>query len=134
VVIRELMKLARFGRGLIGTVLAGLGVILLTTNPNRQDYEKYASQTLTTYLKENVCAQAQASLDVQAFLRGYCKMLVDTGHPFLQEAIVSATTRKNFLIFSIYQTELSFPSPLPSYHFSTVGFLSQLYIYEALEL
>ncbi len=60
-------------------------------------------------------------------------MLVDTGQPFLQEAIASKTTRKNFLIFSVYQTELWFPPPLPSYHFSTVGFLNKLYIYEALE-
>jgi hypothetical protein len=128
------MKLARLGGVVIGIVLGGIAGILLTTNPNRLDYEQYASRTLTTYLKNNVCAQAQASIEVQALLRGYCKMLVDTGHPFLQEAIATNTTRKNFLIFSVYQTELLFPPPLPSYHFSTVGFLNKLYIYEALEM
>jgi len=111
--IWELMKLARLGGIVLGVVLGGIAGILLTTNPNRQDYEQYASQR---------------------FLRGYCKMLVDTGHPFLQEAIATHTTRKNFVIFSVYQTELWFPPPLPSYHFSTVGFLNKLYIYEALEL
>ncbi|MFN7198054.1 MAG: DUF4359 domain-containing protein [bacterium] len=128
------MKLARLGGMVLGVVLGGIAGILLTTNPNRQDYEQYASQRLTSYLKDNVCARAQASLEVQALLRGYCKMLVDTGHPFLQEAITTNTSRKNFLIFSVYQTELSFPPPLPSYQFSTVGFLNKLYIYEALEL
>ena len=128
------MKLARLGGMVLGVVLGGIAGILLTTNPNRQDYEQYASQRLTSYLKDNVCARAQASLEVQALLRGYCKMLVDTGHPFLQEAIATNTSRKNFLIFSVYQTELWFPPPLPSYHFSTVGFLNKLYIYEALEL
>jgi hypothetical protein len=128
------MKLARLGGMVLGVVLGGIAGILLTTNPNRQDYEQYASQRLTSYLKDNVCARAQASPEVQALLRGYCKMLVDTGHPFLQEAITNNTTRKNFLIFSVYQTELSFPPPLPSYQFSSVGFLNKLYIYEALEL
>ncbi|MDB9427628.1 DUF4359 domain-containing protein [Microcystis aeruginosa CS-555/01A07] len=128
------MKLARLGGMVLGVVLGGIAGILLTTNPNRQDYEQYASQRLTSYLKDNVCARAQASPEVQALLRGYCKMLVDTGHPFLQEAIAANTTRKNFLIFSVYQTELSFPPPLPSYQFSSVGFLNKLYIYEALEL
>ena len=128
------MKLARLGGIVLGVVLGGIAGILLTTNPNRQDYEQYASQRLTSYLKDNVCARAQASLEVQALLRGYCKMLVDTGHPFLQEAITTNTSRKNFLIFSVYQTELSFPPPLPSYQFSSVGFLNKLYIYEALEL
>jgi hypothetical protein len=118
----------------LGVVLGGIAGILLTTNPNRQDYEQYASQRLTSYLKDHVCARAQASIEVQALLRGYCKMLVDTGHPFLQEAIATNTTRRNFLIFSVYQTELSFPPPLPSYQFSTVGFLNKLYIYEALQL
>ena len=128
------MKLVRLGGMVVGVVLGGIAGILLTTNPNRQDYEQYASQRLTSYLKDNVCARAQASLEVQALLRGYCKMLVDTGHPFLQEAITTNTSRKNFLIFSVYQTELSFPPPLPSYQFSSVGFLNKLYIYEALEL
>ncbi len=128
------MKLARLGGVVVGVVLGGIAGILLTTKPNRQDYEQYASQRLTSYLRDNVCARAQASLDVQPLLRGYCKMLVDTGQPFLQEAIASKTTRKNFLIFSVYQTELWFPPPLPSYHFSSVGFLNKLYIYEALEL
>jgi len=128
------MKLARLGGMVLGVVFGGIAGILLTTNPNRQDYEQYASQRLTSYLKDNVCARAQASIEVQALLRGYCKMLVDTGHPFLQEAITTNTSRKNFLIFSVYQTELSFPPPLPSYQFSTVGFLNKLYIYEALEL
>ncbi|GBE75494.1 hypothetical protein myaer87_27210 [Microcystis aeruginosa NIES-87] len=128
------MKLARLGGMVLGVVLGGIAGILLTTNPNRQDYEQYASQRLTSYLKDNVCARAQASPEVQALLRGYCKMLVDTGHPFLQEAITTNTSRKNFLIFSVYQTELSFPPPLPSYQFSSVGFLNKLYIYEALEL
>ncbi|MFN7565956.1 MAG: DUF4359 domain-containing protein [Microcystis sp.] len=128
------MKLARLGGMVLGVVLGGIAGILLTTNPNRQDYEQYASQRLTSYLKDNVCARAQASIEVQALLRGYCKMLVDTGHPFLQEAITTNTSRKNFLIFSVYQTELSFPPPLPSYQFSTLGFLNKLYIYEALEL
>jgi uncharacterized protein YceK len=81
------MKLARLGGMAVGVVLGGIAGILLTTNPNRQDYEQYASQRLTSYLKDNVCARAQASSEMQALLRGYCKMLVDTGHPFLQEAI-----------------------------------------------
>ncbi|MFN6246870.1 DUF4359 domain-containing protein, partial [Microcystis sp.] len=59
------MTLARLGGMVLGVVLGGIAGILLTTNPNRQDYEQYASQRLTSYLKDNVCARAQASLEVQ---------------------------------------------------------------------
>jgi uncharacterized protein YceK len=128
------MKLARFRVVVLGTVLAGVSAVMLTANPDRKAYEQYAARELTTYLKAGVCDRAQAQLDLQALLRGYCKMLVDTGRPFLQEAIASGTTRKNFLIFSIYQTELSFATPLPSYQFSTIAVLKTFYLYEALEI
>ncbi len=96
-----MMKLARFGTMVSGTLLATASAVLLTTNPGRGDYERYATRQLTPYLKDGVCDKARAAPDVQVLLRGYCKTLVDTGRPYLQEAIASGTIRRNFLIFSV---------------------------------
>lgn len=128
------MKLAKFGGVVLGTMVAGIGAVLLTTNPDRQDYEQYATRALTTYLKEGACDKARSNPEIRALLRGYCKVLVDTGRPFLQEAISAGTTRQNFLIFSVYQTELSFPAPVPSYQFSTIAVGRKFFTYEALEI
>jgi Domain of unknown function (DUF4359) len=130
----RIMKLVRFGGVVVGAIAVAVGGILLTTNPNRSDYEQYATREITGYLKKGVCDKAQASLEVQGLARGYCKALVDTGRPLLQEAIASGTTRKNFILFSVYQTELSFPDPVPSYQFSTIAFLEKFFTYEALEI
>ena len=102
------------------------------TNPGQVDYEKYATETLSTYLKEEICPQAQQQLG--GLLQSYCKSLVDTGKPQIQKLISQQTTRHNYLIFSIYQTELSLPSPIPSYQFQTVGAFQHFYTYEAQEL
>ncbi len=112
-----------------GIGLLGSSLVMTLTNPRAGDYETYATEELTTYLKENVCTQVSQQL--QGLLQSYCKSLVDTGKPHLHQIIAQQTTRRNFLLFSIYQTQLSLPSPLPAYQFQTLGIFQQFYIYDA---
>lgn len=125
----------KFGQQLLwvgGVMLVSCGGLLVFTNPNNHAYEKYATEQLTVYLKENVCTKVSQSLG--GFLQSHCKTLVDTGRPQIQELIAQQTTRQNYLLFSIYQTKLSLPSPIPTYHFATIGAFQNFYIYEAEEL
>ncbi len=112
-----------------GVALMGVGSLMTVTNPGQNDYEDYATETLTGYLKKEVCTQAP--LDLGGLLQNYCKTLVDTGRPQIQQIIARATRRHNYLLFSIYETQLSFPSPVPSYQFETIGAFAQFYTYEA---
>jgi hypothetical protein len=124
----KLIKIA--GMTLMG-ILAGIAGLMTITNPGRGDYERYAVEKLSTYLKDDVCNKAQGNKDVRPFLRNSCKTLVDTGRPQIQQIIAINTTRQNFLLFSIYQTELSLPAPISGYQFATVGVGQNFFTYQA---
>jgi uncharacterized protein YceK len=115
-----------------GIVLVGLGVTMGLTNPKPKAYENYASQSLDLYLKDNLCPQFTGGLN--KILQSQCHSLVDTARPHLTQIIAQKTTRQNFLLFSIYETNLSIPSALPDYHVKTLGVFEQFYTYEAEQL
>ena len=97
--------------------------ILVITNPGQRSYEQYASEKLNIHLKQNVCPEMTKKL------RNPCLILVDFARPQLNSVIAHQTQRKNFLLFSIYQTDLSIPSALPDYHFETLGIFDKFYTY-----
>lgn len=113
-----------------GIVMAGVGIIFALCNPGQKAYEKYATTTLSQYLKEQVCEDAP-QIGGGDFLRNQCYTLVDTSRPQIEQLISRKTQRNNFIVFSIYETDLSLAAPLPSYHFETIGVLQNFYIYEA---
>jgi hypothetical protein len=115
-----------------GLLLGTFGGMMVATNPGQTDYETYASDALSTYLKQEVCTQVAQELG--GFLTSYCKTIVDTGKPQIRQIIGRRTVRANYLLFSIYETEISLPSPVPSYQFGTIGVLDNFYTYQAEEL
>ncbi len=128
------MNVLQLASAMVATLLTAIGGIMAVNNPAQIDYEKYATQELTGYLKQDVCTKVKTEAEVKALLTGYCKTLVDTGQPYIKNTIALSTTRRNFLLFSIYQTELAFPAPIPSYQFGTIAVMKQFYLYEAQEL
>ena len=116
----------------IGAVaIAGLGVVMATTNPSQANYEKFAVQQLTEYLKKDVCQKAPKVFG--DFLQRNCSVLVDSSRPQMQQIIAQTTQKQNFLFFSIYRTDLSINPFIPTYHFETVGVFQNFYIYAAEE-
>ncbi len=118
-----------------GVALGGLGVALALTNPTQSAYEDYAVDKLTEYLKENICQKAP-------FLLEGCASTVDAGRSDIQQIIKGSTQRQDFLLFSIYTSDLSVSrllpsgfsavlSGLPTYQFETVGVLQSFYTYKA---
>lgn len=109
--------------------LAALGVTMAKTNPSQVEYEEYAVQRLTEYLKTDVCKKTTNI--IENLIHFNCDKLVDSANPQMQEIIVRTTERQNYIIFSIYRTDLKINSWLPSYKFETVGAFEQFYTYTA---
>ena len=113
-------------------VLGAVGVVMAVTNPNQATYEAYAAQKLTEYLKSEVCTEAPKAFGGN-FLRYNCAELVDSSQPGIQRIIAASTQRQNFILFSIYTTDLSINPVIPAYHFETVAVLQKFYTYTAEE-
>ncbi|MCC5606039.1 DUF4359 domain-containing protein [Nostoc sp. CHAB 5834] len=109
--------------------LAALGVAMAKTNPSQVEYEEYAVQRLTEYLKTDVCKKTTNI--IENLIRFNCDKLVDSANPQIQEILARTTERQNYIIFSIYRTNLKINSWIPSYKFETVGAFDQFYTYTA---
>lgn len=108
------------------TIIA-LGTAMTVTNPRREAYQNYAAQKMSVYLKNEVCT------DLSNFLQGQCNQLVNRGQDPMKKMIAQSTQRHNYILFSIYETELSLITGLPSYQFKTLGIFQNFWIYETQE-
>lgn len=126
------MKPWQVTAGTTGLVAGIVGMGLAITNPGPQNYEDYAAEQLTTYLRGNICTdlpeQLQQFSEQCQFLGG---TLLDTAQPQLRGVIAQNTKRENYLVFSIYRTRLSLATLVPTYEFETLGVFNQFYIYKA---
>lgn len=109
-------------------VLVGLVTAMAITNPDSSTYEEYAVEQLTTYLKTDACSQVPKAFET---LVQNCSSLIDSNRPQIKQIIVRSTQRQNFILFSIYRTNLSITSVVPLYRFQTVGIMQNFYTYSA---
>ncbi|MBD2569091.1 DUF4359 domain-containing protein [Anabaena lutea] len=109
--------------------IAVLGVAMANTNPEQAEYEKYAVQRLTTYLKTDVCQKTPNFL--QNLIQLNCNKLVDSANPQIRDIIAATTARQNYVIFSLYRTEIKIDNLLPNYKFESVGAFDNFYTYKA---
>ncbi|MBD2666532.1 hypothetical protein B6N60_00156 [Richelia sinica FACHB-800] len=115
---------------LIGaTGLASLGVVMAQTNPEQTKYEDYALQRLNKFLTTDVCKGTQGLIENLLNLK--CDKLVASANPQMRLVIADTTERENYLLFSVYRTEIKVSSWLPGYKLETVGAFNQFYTYNA---
>lgn len=132
------MKNFKVGVYLAAMVFVGLGVAMAVTNPNQETYNQYAARSLAQYLQEKECVKIEDSL------RDLCKLLErEQGQTLLRQLVAQNTDRQNYLVFSIYKTNLSTRDVVPSflsgllslpnlsYQFETVGLFSKFQTYKA---
>lgn len=110
---------------------AVLGVAMAKTNPNQVEYENYAVQKLTGYLKSDVCNKT--SKLIEKLINTKCDKLVDSANPQIREVLSATTERQDFVLFSIYRTEFKLSTWIPAYRFETVGAFNNFYTYNAEE-
>ncbi len=113
----------------IGTgfaIVGVVGLVMAATNPAQPDYETFAAQRLGQYLKENECPKVKTP-DIPLLgnsLKDQCIAVVDANQATFKQLIMNNTQRQNFIIFSLYKTDLSLKTVvpfLPSYHVETLA-------------
>jgi Domain of unknown function (DUF4359) len=109
--------------------LTGLVTVMATTNPDSSTYEDYAVEKLTTYLKNDVCNQVPQAF--AALVQNSCASIIESNRPQIRQVIARSTQRQNFILFSIYRTNLSITSVVPLYQFQTIGLMQNFYTYSA---
>lgn len=121
------MKGRNVAAALGGIALVAVGAAMAITNPSQDDYETFATQQLTGYLQENVCVKAPSEFGLQRD----CQSLLKSKQSEIREFVATGTEQQNFIFFSIYRTNLSLTSWLPSYRFETIAVFDRFYLYEA---
>lgn len=109
--------------------LSLLAVAMVKSNPSEASYQQYAVTELSSYLKSNVCKKSLGILD--KLINNQCGKFVDTASPQIRDLIAASTERDDFMIFSVYRTELKVSDWLPSYKFETIGAFDKFYTYSA---
>ncbi|MEA5578487.1 DUF4359 domain-containing protein [Anabaena sp. UHCC 0451] len=109
--------------------IAVLGVAMATTNPQQAKYEEYAVQKMTTYLKTDFCKKTPNFL--QNLIQFNCDQLVESVNPQIRDVIASTTKQQNYIVFSIYTTDLKIDNLIPGYKFESVGAFNNFYTYKA---
>ncbi|MFM7448051.1 MAG: DUF4359 domain-containing protein [Leptolyngbyaceae cyanobacterium] len=98
--------------------------LLAVANPNQADYEAFATQELMLYAQENLCNHAPLGLSTQ------CQGFLHSNQAQIRHLITQGTRRHNYGLFSLYQTDLSISSLLPSYRIEAIGILHHFLIYK----
>ncbi|MDX2239170.1 MAG: DUF4359 domain-containing protein [Leptolyngbyaceae cyanobacterium bins.302] len=124
--LRISTKSALIGLGLAS--VTSLGTFMAVTNPSQAAYESYATQKVVNLLDRNVCAEAPKSFD----LRKDCKSYLTANRSQIKEFIANNTQRQNFILFSVYTTDVSVASFLPDYRVESVGAFQQFHVYETI--
>ena len=110
-------------------VLIALGVAMVGTNPSQAEYEEYATQRLSGYLKEQGCSKTPNLLD--NLIKFNCAKLIDSASPQIKQIIKTSTQQQDYILFSVYSTNLQINSLIPSYKFETVAALDNFFTYKA---
>ena len=120
-----------------GVALVGVGAAMALTNPDQDTYEEYAVEQLTDYLQRDICPKAPSILGNS--LQSQCNSIIQSNQSQIKQLISKSTQRQNFILLSIYKTDLSISTiapflpanVLPGYHFETVGAIDNFYTYQA---
>jgi Domain of unknown function (DUF4359) len=95
--------------GKVAIVLTLLAAGMGLTNPARDQYLTYASGQLKTELENTVCKDSRvpkALSGVTDTLIGSCKNLLTSQQKTIEGLLDNTTQRQNFVVASVYTTEL----------------------------
>jgi len=104
-----------------GGLLFILSLLLFFTNPSQKKYEIFASEQLIQYAKENVCTIKSNNIE-EAIKSQVCNLMLDTGKNQIPKLIEKTTRQRNYLLFSVYETNLYI------YNFETIGIFNQFFV------
>jgi Domain of unknown function (DUF4359) len=124
------MKASHVIAGVLGLGVLGLGAAMAATNPTDEAFETFAIAQLKT----------KGCEEMPSLIKSQCPSFVQDNQVAIKKLIRQHSDRKDFLVFSLYETNLSVRSIVPelpffinapTFHLQTVGIFGKFYIYEA---
>jgi hypothetical protein len=103
--------------------LCGLGA----ANPDRAAYEFYAVDRVGDIVSAQ-CDRAPDGLGI--LLQGPCRAAIDSYKPQIRPLLAATTTRQNWILFSIYRSDISIPSINFNAQVESIGILNHFFTYK----
>lgn len=107
--------------------LLGVGGVMALTNPQQDAYEAYAIEQIANRAKDE-CNKAPAGF--RGVLQEPCRAAIAAAKPQIRLLLRTATTRQNFVLFSIYKSDLSEPALNFQAQVETIGIFNHFYTYK----
>jgi Domain of unknown function (DUF4359) len=112
---------------LLGIVAGcGLGWVMFLTNPSRAAYESFAVDRIGELAKDK-CDHAPDGLGV--FIQGPCRAAIEAYKPELRPILVAATSRQNWVLFSIYRSKIMVPIVNLQVQVESIGIFDRFFVY-----
>ena len=110
-------------------LLGSLGVCGLgLTNPGSAGYEIYAANRVGDLAKDE-CNRAASGFGVA--IEGTCRAAIDAYKPQLRSLLAATTTRQNWILFSIYRSNISIPEVRFNARVESIGILNNFFTYKS---
>ncbi len=106
--------------------VAGLGGVMVLTNPERSAYEEYAVEQLGNQARAK-CDLAPAGLGI--FLQQPCRAAIESAKPQIRVLVKASSNRQNLGLFSIYRSDLSIPVLNLGVKVESVGIFGRFFTY-----
>jgi Domain of unknown function (DUF4359) len=105
----------------------GLGGLMVLTNPSRSAYESYAVDRIGELAKDK-CDHAPDGLGV--FIQGPCRAAIEAYKPELRILLAAATSRQNWVLFSIYRSNMMVPIVNLPVRVESIGIFDRFFTYK----
>jgi Domain of unknown function (DUF4359) len=97
------------------------------TNPDQSAYENYAVDRIGELARDQ-CNKASAGLGI--VLQGPCRAAVDAYKSQLRPLLAATTTRQNWIVFSIYKSDISIPTANIKAQVESIGIFNHFFTYK----
>lgn len=102
-------------RSLFGLAFAAaLGLGLVATNPDEEEFERFAADQITHAAEQELCHEGGLPMLARLIVHD-CPRLIAAQHNLLGRLVLAATRRRNFGLLSLYRTDLGGQQLLPDW-------------------
>jgi hypothetical protein len=101
------VSIGRASRWIGGIAMLGVGTVLALTNPSSTVYHHYAAKTVSLFVMRDLCQERMPQSEMlKSFTLESCQGIADQGETAILSFIQNNTDHQNFILFSLYTTEL----------------------------
>jgi Domain of unknown function (DUF4359) len=105
----------------------GIGVVMALTNPDRVAYEDYAVERVSNLARDQ-CDRAPAGFGI--VLQGPCRAAIEAFKPQIRPLLAASTTCQNFVLFSLYKSDISIPAVNFNARVESIGIFNNFFTYK----